>query len=452
MPLSNIRGKILIVDDDPLVLEALREIFLDRYEVILATSGQEALDQLRSHTDTATIILDIRMAKMDGFQTARRIRDIPLDIPIIFHTGYPGEYSHKQRDAEQQYDYIGKNENPERLEIAVRNAVRSSLFRTHPEALIAYAREMFEMVGQSHQMLEIYRQIDEIGPKDQKVLILGETGTGKELVAKAIHRLSPRFGQPIVAYNCSQKAPDLVADELFGHFKGAFTGANSDKVGLLQHANKGTVFLDEIGELDHNTQVNLLRVLEGGEILRLGATETEQVDVRLICATNADLAGMVDQGQFRSDLYFRIRGTVITLPSLRERREDIPALIDYFVEKYCDEARIDPKYFDQEGRDLLIEHNWRGNVRELYEKIKALLADTPSYFISRRDVLNQLEIGDKAAGIPNDFDEAVKDFKRILIVKALDRHKGNVSKVAREFGKDPANMRKQIDNLGISLG
>ncbi len=452
MPLSKFRGKILIVDDDPLVLEALKESFIDTYDVVLATAGQEALDQLQQHRDTAAIILDIRMAKMDGFQTARHIRESSLDVPIIFHTGYPGDYSHKQTESMKPSDYIGKNENPERLAAAVRNAVRSSLFKNHPEALTEYARDMFEMVGHSQSMLEIYRIIDEIGPKDDRVLILGETGTGKELVAKALHRLSSRAGQPLVPFTCGHKPPDLVEDELFGHVRGAFTGALTDREGLLETANNGTVFLDEIGELDLNTQVKLLRVLEDQKITRLGSMEEIEVDVRVICATNANLDQMVAQGRFRSDLFYRIRSVVIMMPPLRERREDIPELIDYFTAMFCEKKGIDIKYYDQGARDLLIEHDWKGNVRDLFETLKALISSTPSYFISRQDVERKLERSELFIPNQTDFDEQVKDFKRILIVKALDRHAWNVSKVAREFGKDPANFRKQIESLGITLG
>jgi DNA-binding NtrC family response regulator len=389
---------------------------------------------------------------MDGHQTARQIREIPLDTPIIYNTGYPGEYSRHQIESEKPFDFIGKNEGMERLKQAVQSAVHDSLIQTHSHALISYALDMFEMVGHSSAMLNVYRQISLIGPSDQKVLILGETGTGKEGVAKAIHRISPRAGNPFSPYNCGNRPRDLVDDELFGHYKGAFTGALTDRDGLLKSADKGTVFLDEIGELDLLTQSKLLRVLDASEILPVGADKPEIVDVRLICATNADLESLVKAGKFRSDLYFRILSNVICLPLLNDRREDIPALIDYFTAQYCEDRKIDSKYFDQAARDFLIEYDWEGNVRHLREKICEILTSTPSYFISRRDVEQKLDPSGKFTSNKSGYDEQVKDFKRTLIVKALDKHGGNVSKVAREFGKDPANMRKLIESLGISLG
>lgn len=452
MPLRNVRGKVLVVDDDPLVLESLNEFFRDSYDVLLASSGADALAMLREHPDTSAIVLDIRMSKMDGHQTARQIREIPLDTPIIYNTGYPGEYSRHQIESEKPFAFIGKNEGMGRLNQAVQNAVRSSLFKTHHEALISYARDMFEMVGHSNSMLEVYRQIDIIGPTNEKVLILGDTGTGKELVAKAIHNISPRAGYPLSPYNCGHNSKDLIQDELFGHYRGSFTGAFEKRDGLLKSADKGTVFLDEIGELDLDTQAKLLRVLESFEILPVGADKPELVDVRVICATNANLESLVKSGKFRSDLYYRIRANIIELPRLNDRREDIPDLIDYFIEQYCEDQRIDAKYFDQAARDLLIEHDWQGNVRDLREQIRKILTTTPSYFISRKEVEQKLETTGKIVSTKSGYDEQVKDFKRTLIVKALDKHAGNVSKVAREFGKDPANMRKLIENLGISLG
>ena len=452
MPVSQIRAKILVVDDDPLVLDALHQTFLDTYDVILAASGVDALDQITHHADLAAIILDIRMAKMDGFETARRIRELPMDAPIIFHTGYPGEYSSKQIEAEKPYDYVGKNEDPSRLQHAVRTAVRSSLFRIHTDKLIEYAESSFGMVGKSLPMLEVYRQIDEVGPKDKKVMILGATGTGKELVAKAIHQCSPRAEHRIAFFSCSYKATDMVEDELFGHVKGGYTGAVADRMGVFQYADGGTVFLDEIGELDLNTQTKLLRVLESGEIMRIGSPDVLRVNVRVICATNADLQAMVNAGRFRPDLYYRLKGIVIHLPPLKERREDIPGLIDFFTTKYCEESNIEPKYFEQSARELLIEYDWPGNVRDLKETVESLIASTPSYFIARPDVEKRLNFGGIDHAPEVSFDDQVRDFKRILIVKSLDRHAGNISKVAREFGKDPANFRKQIESLGISLG
>ncbi len=452
MPVSQIRAKILIVDDDPLVLDALQQMFIDHYDVVLASSGAESIQLLGEHLDIAAIILDIRMAKMNGLETAQRIRALPLDTPIIFHTGYPGEYPKGQIEDGDPYDFIGKNEDPSRLEESVKAAVRSSLFKMHTDRLVEHAKRTYGMVGKSLSMLEVYRKIDEIGPKEKKVMVLGPTGTGKELVAKAIHQCSPRAKQRLALFSCSHKTSDLVEDELFGHVKGGYTGAVNDRVGVFEHADNGTVLLDEIGDLDLNTQIKLLRVIESGEFQRIGSPDLVRVNVRVICATSADLQAMVMAGRFRPDLYYRLKSIVIHLPPLKERREDIPELIDYFTTEYCRESDIALKHFEQGARELLIEYDWPGNVRQIKEAVESLIASTASYYIARREVEKYLNFGGIETGEDSEFDQQVREFKRILIIKSLDKHQWNVSKVAREFGKDPANFRKQIEGLGISLG
>jgi two-component system, NtrC family, nitrogen regulation response regulator NtrX len=446
----NKNGKILIVDDDPLNLEALHQMFIDDYEVLLADSGPRGLEMLDENPGINAIVLDIRMARMDGLETARHIGERFPDMPVIFHTGYPGQYSESTIQKEYKpFDYVGKNERSIRLTRAVENAVILHKLKSNPTDLARHAREQYGLVGHSPLMLEVYRTIEQIAPTPNKVMILGATGTGKELVARAIHRRSARKDREIVPFSCTHKSQELVESELFGHLKGAFTGAIADRPGIFEYADKGTVFLDEIGDLDLNTQGKLLRVLEVGQMQRVGSPEIVHVDVRLICATNRDLAQLVAEGKFRDDLYYRLKGVVIHLPKLSERRQDIPELIDYFIEGYCSRADRAVKVFDQEARDLLLEYDWQGNVRQLQDTVHTLIDLTPSYFITRKDVEKTLRYEATMHNNGDGFSNMVDEYKRLVLIRALDRFNGNVSAAARELQLDPSNMRKQLKNLDI---
>jgi len=436
-------GTVLLVDDDPLVLEVLVETFGDEYDVVKATSGPEALEALNLHQDINTVVLDIRMQGMDGLETASRIREARPDLPIIFHTGYPGDYSEQDvQNKFEPFDYVGKNERPLRLERAVRNAVTFHRLTQNRDDLVTKALHGFGMVGGSKPMQTVYRAIAKVGPSNSKVMILGATGTGKELVARAIHSQSARAAKRLVIFNCSHKPQDLVESELFGHLKGSFTGAVTDRVGMFEYADGGTLFLDEIGDLDITTQVKLLRVLENGEMSRIGSPDVIKVDVRLICATHCDLQEMVDRGLFRVDLYYRLKGVTITLPPLKERREDISAMIDYFVERHCARNGHGVKVFQPEARQLLIEYEWPGNVRQLVDAIQSLVDLTPSFLISKADVEKHLHFKGSLETDDGSFQDRVREFKRVLVIQALDRANHNMTSAAKLLSLDTSNFRK----------
>ena len=447
------QGKVLIIDDDHLVLDALHQTFLDDYDVVLASSGEEGLTALRAHNDLDTVILDIRMAKMDGLETASRIREMDPDIPLIFHTGYPGEYSKDAMDKQHRpFDYVGKGERPARLIRSVQNAVSFHHLKTRGAEMVEFAREHFGIVGRSDVMCRIFRTIEKIGPTDSKVMILGPTGSGKELVARAIHSRSKRSALKLVVFNCNHKAPDLVASELFGHLKGSFTGAVADRIGMFEYAHGGTVFLDEIGNLDITTQGKLLRVLETGELQRIGSPETVLVGVRLICATNSDLDRMVAEKTFREDLYYRLKGIQITLPPLKDRREDIPDLIDYFTDSYCREADMVVKVFEPSARDLLIEYDWPGNVRQLLDTVQSLIDLTLSHLITRHEVAAYLSYSGHQDKPHSGLSDRVRNFKKLVLIQALARHDNKVSAAARELRLDPSNLRKMLREFRIDHG
>jgi len=445
------QGTILLVDDDPLVLEALREVFCDTYRTECASSGEEALKIVSENRDIDAIVLDIRMAEMDGLQVAARIKDMGIDTPIIFHTGYPGDYSESEVDnSYKPFDYVGKNERPVRLERAVKNAVAYHRLETRCDDLIEKALRDFGMVGRSQKMRDVFRKIAQIAPTSSKVMIIGPTGTGKEKVARAIHEQSTRREARMVIINCNHKTPDLIESELFGHLRGSFTGAVADRVGMFEYADGGTLFLDEVGDLDITTQGKLLRVLETGEMQRIGAPETIRVDVRLICATHHDLPAMVAHGKFREDLYYRLKGVLITLPPLSERREDIPDLIDHFVRLHCRRSDQSAKLFQPEARELLIEFDWPGNVRQLMDTVQSLIDLSPSCFITRQDVENYLKFSSQTPAADNSFKSRVRDYKRTLIIQALDNTRRNYNAAARELSLDPSNLRKLAKDLELN--
>jgi len=446
------KSKILFVDDDALVLETLRNLFSEEYDVVVASSGQEVLTILGDDLSFDAIILDIKMAKMDGLQTASRIKEINQDVPIIFHTGYPGEYSETElEDNFQPFDYVCKGERPSRLQRTIRHAVSLHRLSKRSVDLAEHARLHFGMVGHSSAMLDIYQTIEQIAVTNNKVIVCGATGTGKEMVARAIHRMSGRSTEKLVICNCNHRPPDLVETELFGHLRGSFTGAVADRTGLFEYANGGTLFLDEIGDLDVTTQGKILRVLETGEMSRIGGPETITVNVRLICATHRDLEEMVGRNEFRQDLYYRLKGVTITLPTLSERREDIPELIDYFIANHCRHEGIAMKVFEPSAREALVEYDWPGNVRQLMDTVQSLIDLSPSQFITRQEVSNYLGFGDHGRQLqPQAFNEQVREFKRKLIIKTLDRNAQNVRGAARDLSIDASNLRKIMKDLGIT--
>ena len=442
--------KILLVDDDPQVLEVLKELFCDEYDVIVASSGAESVVIVESTPEIATAVLDIKMSDMDGIATGRAIREIDSSIPIIFHTGYPGDYEEDdiERD-EHPYDFVQKGRSSTRLMRSVHNAVESWANGRAGRSLIEQAESVYGMIGRSKGMVEVFRLIGKVGPSDSKVMILGETGTGKELVARAIHTLSSRRNEHLAIFNCNHKAPDLVESELFGHTRGAFTGAATDRMGLFEYANCGTVFLDEIGDLDITTQAKLLRVLETGEYQKIGSPDERRTDVRVLCATHKDLQQMVSEGSFREDLYFRLKGVRIVIPPLRQRREDIPVLVRKFTDRFTIERDSAPRIFDTSAMNILIEADWPGNVRQLQDTIQSLIVLSDSELIIADDVRNYLDIDQSAHGAG--LSERLRELERTLIIEALCETGYNITAAALLLEIERATLSKKIKSHGLDV-
>lgn len=451
------RYTILLVDDDAQVLEMLADIFKDNYSTITAKSGKEAIEIVRQHDSIATVVMDIKMPNVDGITAAREIRAMGPDIPVIFHTGYPGDYDEDAIDHEEKpFDYILKGEPVAKLIRSVRNAVESFHLKKDNKMLSTQAESSFGLIGRTTSMQEVYRLINKVAPTNSKIMIIGETGTGKELVARAIHNHSRRKDQRLAILNCNHRAPDLVESELFGHVKGAFTGAIGDRIGLFEYADGGTIFLDEIGDLDITTQGKLLRVLETGEYQSVGAPTIKKSNIRLLCATHKDLAALVEQEKFRRDLYYRLKGIQIVLPPLRERKEDIPLLVEKFKDRLTIEQGLTPKKFDSSAISALINHDWPGNVRELLDTVESLIVLRDSDILLRDDVLTYLGNGLSNLSEDNGADLTLagqmKKCRRQFIIEALTANKGNISAAARQLGVDRSNLHKKITDLKIDLG
>jgi len=450
---------ILLVDDDTQVLEMLEVIFGDHYTTMSAKSGKESIEIVRQHDAIAVVVMDIKMPGVDGITAAREIRNIQPDIPVIFHTGYPGDYDEDVIDHDEKpFDYILKGEPVAKLIRSVRNAVESYHLKKDIKMLSTHAESNFGLIGRTALMQEVYRLINKVAPTNSKIMIIGETGTGKELVARAIHNHSRRKEKRLAIFNCNHRAPDLVESELFGHVKGAFTGAIGDRIGLFEYADGGTIFLDEIGDLDITTQGKLLRVLESGEYHSVGAPTIKKTDIRLLCATHKDLAELVEQNMFRRDLYYRLKGIQIFLPPLRDRKKDIPLLIEKFKDRLTIEQGLSPKKFDSLAVLALINHDWPGNVRELLDTIESLIVLSDSDIILRDDVLTYLNNGlsniSKDSGEETDLTlrGQMRKCMSKLIIEAVTANNGNISAAARQLDVDRSNLHKKIADLKIDLG
>lgn len=443
------KPKILIVDDDQLMLGALEGAFRDAYKVVCAASGQEAIDKARSDADIYCVVMDIKMPEMDGITAAREIRAIAPELPVIFHTGYPGDYQESQIEKQERpFGYVVKGQGIEPLARSVRNAVESSRLRRENKLFVNYLESQFGIIGRSNAMREVCRLIRQSAASGTRVMILGETGTGKELVARAIHNHSERNSQRFARLNCNHKDPGQVESELFGHRKGAFSNV-TDRVGKFEYANGGSLFLDEIGDLDMTAQAKILQVIENGEMEKIGDPSPRQVDVRVLSATHRDLGEMVAHGAFREDLYYRLKGIVIQIPPLRDRREDIPILTEKFTDRFTVERGKPIKIFDRSAIDAMISYDWPGNVRQLLNTVETLVDLTDSDLITADDLVNC--IAPDSESRRTGLQARLREYERTLIVKALSEANYNITDAASLLEIDRATLHKKIKSLEINV-
>nr|HQU57368.1 sigma-54 dependent transcriptional regulator [Chitinophagaceae bacterium] len=356
---------ILIIDDEKAIRKTLTEILsFEGYEIDEAENGEEGLKKFKAKTFDL-VLCDIKMPKMDGLEFLQKAGEINADIPIILISGHGDIETAVEAVKKGAYDYISKPPDLNKLLITIRNAMDKSVLVTETKVLKRKVSRVQEMIGDSSPMKTIKETIEKVAPTDARILITGENGVGKELVARWIHEKSNRSKAPIVEVNCAAIPTELIESELFGHEKGSFTSAIKQRIGKFESANGGTLFLDEIGDMSLNAQAKVLRALQEGKITRVGADKDINVDVRVVAATNKDLLQEVEQKTFRLDLYHRLSVILIHVPSLNERRDDIPMLVEQFLKDICADYGISPKTMDDASIQLLQDYNWTGNIREL---------------------------------------------------------------------------------------
>jgi DNA-binding NtrC family response regulator len=437
---------VLFVDDEPLIRQIMATELPERgHDVTVCEDGASALKVLAEKSFDCAI-LDLQMPGLSGWEVAARMKEIAPDTLAIIHTAHGSMDTAIQALRMQVFDFLPK---PCSLFDLDSLLLRVAEHRTLMNKTIALENSLkavqgnSELIGDSAVMQRVKRLIEKIAPTDSSVLILGETGTGKELAARRIHELSSRASMPFVAVNCGALPEQLVESEFFGHRKGAFTGAEVSRKGLLEVADGGTLFLDELGELDKAMQVKLLRFLESGEVRRVGENEAFHVDVRIVCATNRPLTDMIDTGTFREDLFFRINTFEVPLPSLRDRKGDIPALAQALISRHLKRRQVPVNMLPQATLDLLTNHDWPGNVRELANALEHALILSDGQTITPEDLPTSLSVRRlrKSQGISAPADTiapcpavTLQEMERGMILATLERNAGDKPKTATELG------------------
>lgn len=364
---------ILIIDDEKAIRKTLSEILsFEGYKIDEASDGEEGLKRFRDKSYDV-VLCDIKMPKIDGIEFLQKAGEVNADIPIIMISGHGNIETAVEAVKKGAYDYISKPPDLNRLLITIRNAMDKSSLVTETKVLKRKASKVQEMIGESSPIKKIKETIEKVAPTEARILITGDNGVGKELVARWVHEKSNRANGPMIEVNCAAIPSELIESELFGHEKGSFTSAIKQRIGKFESANGGTLFLDEIGDMSPNAQAKVLRALQEGKITRVGADKDINVDVRVIAATNKDLLKEVESKNFRLDLYHRLSVILIHVPSLNERRDDIPLLVDQFLTDICTEYGTAKKEIDEDAIQLLQQYNWTGNIRELRNVVERLV-------------------------------------------------------------------------------
>jgi DNA-binding NtrC family response regulator len=453
------RGVDLLIVEDEKPQREMLEGFLRRqgFSVSSVDGGEKALDAARrEHFDL--VLLDYKMPGMDGLQTLREMKKINPELAVVMMTAYGTVETAVQAMKEGAADYLAKPIDLEELLLLIEKVSDKILLQRENRELKERLQERYrfdQIVYASGKMEEVINLTGRVAESEATVLIRGESGTGKELIANAIHYSSPRANRPFIKVNCTALPENLLESELFGHERGAFTGAIQRRVGRFEQANTGTIFLDEIGDLSPSIQMKLLRFLQEKEFQRLGSNQTIKTDVRVMAATSRDLEEGLRRGIFREDLYYRLNVITIFLPPLRERREDIPLLIDHFLQKYCQKNRRSIPKVSKEARDLLLKYTYPGNVRELENIIERSVVISRGDIITIRDLPFQVREGlEEAAlgleGKGQSLNDALSGMERDLLVKALDEQGGVQTKAARSLGISERVLRYKMKKYGLS--
>jgi len=440
------KGKILIVDDETVVRDSLGKWFSSEgYQARPVASAREALESI-TDTEYDVALIDIKMPGMDGMELQSRLREADPDLSVIIMTGYASVETAVQALKHGAYDYITKPIDPDELSHLVANALEHRRVRREVVRLRENLQEVSpstELIGKAPAMKKVVELIEMVAPTEATVLITGESGTGKEVVARAIHSAGPRRFMPMVAIHCGALTETLLESELFGHEKGAFTGAQYRKKGKFEVADGGTVFLDEIGDISLKTQTDLLRVLQEKEIVRVGGNQAIKVDFRCVAATNKNLEALVKAGTFRPDLYYRLHVFCIDLPPLRDRREDIPLLVAHFLNKFCMMTSRPVPQISTEALEVLMKQEWPGNVRELENAVERALVVCRGPEIKPSDFSFQFQTNGAPTG------RTLEDVERVHIERILREASHNLSRAARILDIDRTTLYNKLRRYGL---
>ncbi len=450
--------RVLIVDDEPRIRSTLEGLLKDEgYTVQTCGSGEEGLDVLQEESFDV-MMLDVILPGITGLEALEKIRRFNTSVKVLMMSGQADLNTAVQATKLGAYNFFEKPLNPDRVILEFRNIAEQMTLENRVHSLESLVEREGQMVGEAPAMTLLREEISKAAPSDGRVLIFGENGSGKELVARAIHHQSPRQLKNFVSLNCAALPKDLVESELFGYTKGAFTGAMKNKPGLFETADCGTLFLDEIGDMALETQAKLLRVLQENEAVRVGGHRPYRFDVRVISATNKDLMEEIGAKRFREDLYYRLNVIPLQGPPLRDRKEDIPRLAQHFLHQVCERSGKGMKQWEQEGLFRLQDYHWPGNVRELKNIVERLVIMSGHKTVTGDEVRRVLPVTvdslDSMPDIPNNdkglsFRDRVEQFEKKLLLQGYQTTGGNVSQLAREFKIDRANLHRKLKSYGI---
>jgi len=455
------RGLIHIIDDEPIIHEVLGDLLTtEGYQVESSLDGEEALGKY-SPDSCDLVLLDLLMPGMNGIEVLKRIKKIDPQAVIIIITAYASVESAISAMKMGAFDYIQKPFKHDELLLTIQRGKEHKILQDENIRLKDELKQKFSfenIIGKSGVMNSVFETIKASAPTRSTILLQGESGTGKELVARAIHQNSDRANAPFIIVNSGSLPPDLLESNLFGHLRGAFTGAVSDKKGLFEAADKGSIFFDEISSLNMETQAKLLRVMQDREFMRLGGTETIKVDVRVIAATNTDLEELIKEKKFRQDLFFRLNVIKIELPPLRERKEDIPLLVKHFLDIYCAENNKEISGISEEVMEIFAQYEWPGNIRELENLIERAVVLTKTKLITRNNlppVFYHTEEKQETAPLSSNSTGTLKEqtqrFQKNWILEALRKSNGVQKKAAQLLGVKPTTLNEMIKRMGIDI-